>query len=42
MATYSIVKVPAGDPIRITDGTLRVPYRQIIKFLEGDGTGPDI
>jgi isocitrate dehydrogenase len=42
MATYSIVKVPAGDPIRIRDGKLEVPDRPILPFIEGDGTGPDI
>jgi isocitrate dehydrogenase len=42
MPGYSIVTVPAGDPIRIADGTLQVPDRPIIPFIEGDGTGPDI
>ena len=32
-----------GDAISITnDGTLQVPDRPIIPFIEGDGTGPDI
>jgi len=32
-----------GEPIRVrTDGTLDVPDRPIIPFIEGDGTGPDI
>ena len=32
-----------GDAITITnDGTLQVPDRPIIPFIEGDGTGPDI
>jgi isocitrate dehydrogenase len=31
-----------GDPITIEDGTLRVPDRPIIPFIEGDGIGPDI
>ncbi|HEX9373916.1 MAG TPA: isocitrate dehydrogenase (NADP(+)) [Roseiflexaceae bacterium] len=33
---------PAGDPITIQGGMLRVPDRPIIPFVEGDGTGPDI
>ncbi len=40
---YTIVTVPPGDPIRLAaDGTLEVPDRPIIPFIEGDGTGPDI
>jgi isocitrate dehydrogenase len=32
-----------GAPIRLrSDGTLEVPDRPIIPFIEGDGTGPDI
>jgi isocitrate dehydrogenase len=42
MPGYSLVTVPAGDPIRITNGRLAVPDRPIIPFIEGDGTGPDI
>src|SRR5262245_21236015 len=42
MPPYSIVTIPAGDPIRIRDGKLDVPARPIIPFIEGDGTGPDI
>jgi isocitrate dehydrogenase len=42
MPGYSIVTVPAGDPIRIAGGTLQVPDSPIIPFIEGDGTGPDI
>jgi isocitrate dehydrogenase len=42
MATYSLSKVPAGDPIRIAGGKLEVPDKPIIPFIEGDGTGPDI
>ena len=33
---------PAGDPITMVDGTLSVPDRPILPFIEGDGTGPDI
>jgi isocitrate dehydrogenase len=31
-----------GQPIQIQNGTLKVPDRPIIPFIEGDGTGPDI
>ena len=31
-----------GETITITDGTLQVPSHPIIRFIEGDGTGPDI
>jgi isocitrate dehydrogenase len=39
---YKLSKVPAGEPIRLRDGTLEVPDRPILPFIEGDGTGPDI
>ncbi len=44
MSTFQHVKVPAnGQAITIAaDGTLNVPDRPIIPFIEGDGTGPDI
>jgi isocitrate dehydrogenase len=42
MPGYTTVTVPAGDPIRTTGGTLLVPDRPILPFIEGDGTGPDI
>ena len=42
MSGYANVTVPAGDPIRIAHGTLQVPDRPIIPFIEGDGTGADI
>jgi isocitrate dehydrogenase len=42
MPAYTTVTVPAGDPIRAGGGTLQVPDRPIIPFIEGDGTGPDI
>lgn len=32
----------AGERISIVDGSLRVPDRPILPFIEGDGTGPDI
>jgi isocitrate dehydrogenase len=34
--------VPAGDRIALSGGSLRVPDRPIIPFIEGDGTGRDI
>jgi len=33
---------PAGDTITISGGTLRVPDRPVIPYVEGDGTGRDI
>ena len=42
MPAFTVVTVPAGDPIRSTDGKLQVPDRPIVPFIEGDGTGPDI
>ncbi len=32
--------VPAGERITLSSGTLSVPDRPIIPFIEGDGTGP--
>jgi isocitrate dehydrogenase len=34
--------VPAGERITLSGGSLRVPDRPIIPFIEGDGTGRDI
>ena len=36
--------IPAGgEPITLnSQGTLQVPDRPILPFIEGDGTGPDI
>ena len=43
MATYKHATVPAhGEPIGYENGTLKVPARPIVPFIEGDGTGPDI
>ena len=43
MASYQFAQVPAdGEPIGYDNGTLRVPDRPIVPFIEGDGTGPDI
>jgi isocitrate dehydrogenase len=40
--TATSYTAPAGDPITIQGGMLRVPDRPIVPFVEGDGTGPDI
>ena len=32
----------SGEKITLSNGTLNVPDRPIIPFIEGDGTGPDI
>jgi isocitrate dehydrogenase len=43
MAVHRNAKVPDGEAIRPgRDGTLVVPDRPVIPFIEGDGTGPDI
>jgi isocitrate dehydrogenase len=34
--------VPAGERITLSGGSLRVPDRPILPFIEGDGTGRDI
>jgi isocitrate dehydrogenase len=34
--------VPAGERITLSSGTLTVPNRPVIPFIEGDGTGRDI
>jgi isocitrate dehydrogenase len=34
--------VPAGEKIVLQAGTLQVPDRPILPYIEGDGTGPDI
>jgi len=40
---YQHIKVPSeGAAIRNRNGTLEVPDRPIVPFIEGDGTGPDI
>ncbi|HEX9680797.1 MAG TPA: isocitrate/isopropylmalate family dehydrogenase, partial [Anaerolineales bacterium] len=33
---------PEGEKIGIQNGSLQVPDRPIIPFIQGDGTGPDI
>src|SRR5574342_441479 len=33
---------PKGERISAANGSLRVPDRPVIPFIEGDGTGPDI
>jgi isocitrate dehydrogenase len=35
-------QAPAGERIRVRDGTIEVPNTPIIPFIEGDGTGADI
>jgi isocitrate dehydrogenase len=43
MSTYTHLKAPSqGEAITKTGGSLNVPDRPIIPFIEGDGTGPDI
>jgi isocitrate dehydrogenase len=43
MASPKLQIPSGGEPIRMrTDGTLEVPDRPILPFIEGDGTGPDI
>ncbi|GAA6732381.1 NADP-dependent isocitrate dehydrogenase [Thermus brockianus] len=40
---YKHIRIPEdGERITIQNGTLQVPDRPIIGFIEGDGTGPDI
>jgi len=42
-ATYEHLTPPTdGETIQMSAGTLQVPNRPIIPFIEGDGTGPDI
>ncbi|SFI82284.1 isocitrate dehydrogenase [Thermoflavimicrobium dichotomicum] len=43
MSKFQHLQPPAdGEKITVENGTLRVPDRPIIPFIEGDGTGPDI
>ena len=44
MTTFEKLKPPAGGaPVTLgADGTLRVPDRPVLLFIEGDGTGPDL
>jgi isocitrate dehydrogenase len=43
MASPKLQIPSGGEPIRMrADGTLEVPDRPILPFIEGDGTGPDI
>jgi len=41
---YEHIRVPdQGEPLSVAaDGSLQVPDKPIIPFIEGDGTGPDI
>ncbi|MEM7764101.1 MAG: NADP-dependent isocitrate dehydrogenase [Pseudomonadota bacterium] len=42
MSEPTITPPANGEKITIDNGTLNVPDRPIIPFIEGDGTGPDI
>ncbi|MEX0935830.1 MAG: isocitrate dehydrogenase (NADP(+)) [Gemmatimonadota bacterium] len=43
MSHYQHARIPeGGEPITVEDGTLQVPDRPILPFIEGDGIGPDI
>lgn len=43
MATYTHIKVPAGEKITVeADGSLNTPSNPIVPYIEGDGIGPDI
>ena len=42
MAFKHLTPPKDGDKITISNGTLNVPDRPIIPFIEGDGTGRDI
>jgi isocitrate dehydrogenase len=43
MPAYKHIRVPdGGEPVTFDGGTIRVPDRPIIPFIEGDGIGPDI
>ncbi|TVP56585.1 MAG: isocitrate dehydrogenase (NADP(+)) [Gemmatimonadales bacterium] len=43
MTSYRHAVIPeTGDPITVEAGSLRVPDRPIVPFIEGDGIGPDI
>jgi len=39
---YQHITPPEGEKITIENGTLQVPDRPVLPFIEGDGTGPDI
>ncbi len=42
-AAFTQLTAPTdGEAIAMRDGTLHVPDRPILPFIEGDGTGPDI
>ncbi|TVQ22022.1 MAG: NADP-dependent isocitrate dehydrogenase, partial [Spirochaetaceae bacterium] len=40
--SYKHIEIPDGEKVVVKDGSLVVPDRPIIAFIEGDGTGPDI
>jgi isocitrate dehydrogenase len=39
---YSKIKIPAGDRITFSEGSLKVSDNPIVAFIEGDGIGVDI
>jgi isocitrate dehydrogenase len=42
MTSPKPVAPAGGEKITLDSGTLRVPDRPVVPFIEGDGTGPDI
>ena len=40
--SYKHIEIPEGEKVVVRDGSLVVPDRPIVAFIEGDGTGPDI
>jgi len=42
MADFKLMVPRDGEPITMDGGTLKVPDRPIVPFIEGDGIGPDI
>ena len=42
MASAPFPAPPDGERIKFVDGSLNVPDRPVIPFIEGDGIGPDI
>jgi len=42
VSSTSFPAPPAGDRVTVENGTINVPDRPVIPFIEGDGIGPDI
>jgi len=42
VSSTSFPAPPAGDRVTLENGTINVPDRPVIPFIEGDGIGPDI